>query len=137
MHDLDIAICDLDLTSYITCLQKSLQVARLNLMAGESCIKASSFHSAADYFTNGIKLLPGECWECEYNLTVKLHDAAQDAVFATGDFPTLGLLNSRVIANAKNFDDKLNSCEWLGCALEFCYSLHYFSSFVNPIFENR
>jgi len=89
--------------------EQKYEVARLNLMAGESCIKTSSFHSAADYFTNGIKLLPGECWECEYNLTVKLHDAAQDAVFATGDFPTLGLLNSRVIANAKNFDDKLNS----------------------------
>ena len=80
-------------------------------MAGQSCIKTSSFHSAADYFTTGIKLLSEDCWEREYDLTLKLHDAAQDAVFTTGDFPTLGLLNSKLIANARNFEDTLKSRE--------------------------
>ena len=102
---------ELELT--IAYSKNSLQVARLNLMAGESSIKTSSFHSAVDYFTAGIKLLPAECWKFEYDLTAKLHDAAQDAVFATGDFPKLSLFISKVITNAKNFDDKLNSCEWV------------------------
>eukprot|EP00571_Detonula_confervacea_P007895 CAMPEP_0172331684 /NCGR_PEP_ID=MMETSP1058-20130122/62053_1 /TAXON_ID=83371 /ORGANISM="Detonula confervacea, Strain CCMP 353" /LENGTH=1323 /DNA_ID=CAMNT_0013048953 /DNA_START=104 /DNA_END=4075 /DNA_ORIENTATION=+ len=85
------------------------EAAKLNLLAGETCIKTSSFHSAADYFTSGIKLLPEDCWEFEYNLTLNLHDAAQEALFVIGDFHKLRLLSAEVITKAKKFDDKLNS----------------------------
>jgi len=89
--------------------EQKYEVARLNLLAGEACIKNSSFHSAGDYFTIGIKLLPEECWESEYYLALNLYDAAQEALFVTGDFPTLRQLNAEVITKATGFDDKLNS----------------------------
>jgi len=94
--------------------EQKYEVAKLNLVAGETCIKTSSFSSAADYFTRGIKLLPENCWESdEYNLVVRLYDAAQEALFVTGNFPMLQKLGADVIAKAKKFDDKLKSCEYI------------------------
>lgn len=99
-------------------------MASLNLTAGEACIRNSSFHSACKYFTCGLKLLPEECWECEYSLTLNLHDAAQEALFVTGDFDTLRKLIAKVISNATTFDDKLNSCKLFGFCGEFCISMN-------------
>lgn len=64
------------------------------------------------YFLSGIKLLPHGCWESgesEYEFAIEIHNAAQNALFATGDFRTLTLLGTKVISNAKKFDDKLIS----------------------------
>ena len=88
------------------------EVAELNLIAGQTCIKTVSFHSAAKFFQTGIRLLPpGGCWNGQYDLTLKLHNSAQNALFATGDLATLNVLTSKVIANARNLDDKFNSCK--------------------------
>ena len=85
------------------------EVAELMLLAGEHALGTSSFHSAAKYFMSGIEdLLQDDCWETQYKLSLKLHDAALEALFATGDFTTLSMLTSKVLANARNFDDKLN-----------------------------
>ncbi|KAL7541825.1 hypothetical protein ACHAXR_011258 [Thalassiosira sp. AJA248-18] len=96
-------------TRLIQATEQKYEVAQLNYMAGEQALKSSSFNSAADYFTRGVKLLPEDCWEHEYPLAINLHDAAQEALFVTGDFPMLRLLSAEVIAHAKKFDDKLNS----------------------------
>ncbi|KAL7554265.1 hypothetical protein ACHAWF_017700, partial [Thalassiosira exigua] len=85
------------------------EIAQLNYLAGESCIKASSFPSAAQYFMSGIRLLPDRCWDKEYNLTVQLYNAAQDALFAMGALSSLRTLTSTLISNAKEFDDKVHS----------------------------
>ena len=87
------------------------QIADLNLRAGKLSILTSSFHSAAEYFMNGIALLPDECFEHQYNLSVELHNAAQGALFATGDFTMMNSLSSKVLTNACCFDDKIFSCE--------------------------
>lgn len=86
-------------------------VARLNLLAGETSIKNGSFYSAAQYLTIGVKILPDTCWEKEYALALNLYDAAQESLFVSGDFHTLRQLSDMVIAKARSFDDKLNSCE--------------------------
>lgn len=88
------------------------EVARLNLLAGETSIKNASFYSAAEYLTLGVKILPDTSWEEEYALTLNLHDAAQESLFVSGDFHTLRQLSATVIAKATSFDDKLNSCEY-------------------------
>ena len=88
-----------------------IQIAELNLMAGKSCTKTSSFHSAAEYFTNGIALLPDDCFDNDYGLSIELYDSAQNALYLTGDFTMMSLLSSKLLENAKCFDDKVNSCE--------------------------
>jgi len=90
------------------------EVGELYLLAGEQALKTSSFHSAAKYFMSGIELLQGgDCWESEYNLSMKLHDAALEALFATGEFTTLSMLTSKILTHARNFDDKLNCYQYL------------------------
>ena len=88
-----------------------LQIAELNLMAGKICIRTLSFHSAARYFTNGIALLPGDCFENEYQLSLELHDLAQNTLSMTGDFDKMSSLASRELSHAKCFQDKVNTCE--------------------------
>lgn len=98
--------------------EQKIEVAQLNCTAGEQALKSSSFHSAADYFTHGIDLLSNDCWDSNYGLALNLHDAAQEALFVTGNFAALRELNSEVITHAKTFDDKLNSCK--SCFNESC-----------------
>jgi len=88
-----------------------MQIARLNLMAGKSCIRTASFHSAAEYFTNGIALLPGDCFEHESALSLELNDLAQRVLHMTGNFDRMNSFISRVIANARNFEEMVNSCK--------------------------
>ncbi|KAL7531691.1 hypothetical protein ACHAXR_008840 [Thalassiosira sp. AJA248-18] len=85
------------------------EVARLNFFAGDLALRTSSFDSASNYFLNGIKLLPDECWGHEYDMAMKLHEAAQEALFVMGDFSMLSNLCEVVFTNARTFLDKLNS----------------------------
>ena len=93
--------------------EQRIEVAQLNYNAGEQALKSTLFHMAAEYFTRGIDLLPTEdCWESAYDLSLSLHDAAQEALFVTGNFTVLRQLNTEVTTHAKSFDDKLNSCKF-------------------------
>lgn len=55
--------------------EQKLEVARLNLKAGEIAIASSSFNSAAKYLMLGITLLPDDSWAEDYDLTIRLYDA--------------------------------------------------------------
>ncbi|KAL7537767.1 hypothetical protein ACHAXR_008044 [Thalassiosira sp. AJA248-18] len=83
------------------------EVVDLILLAGETALSTSSFSSAAAYFLSGIDLLRDDCWDTRYNLSLKLHNAALEVLYAIGDFTTLRLLASEVLSFARNFDDKL------------------------------
>ena len=88
--------------------QKS-EVARLNLRAGEKAISSSSFNSAAKYVMVGIKLLHEDSWERDYDLTLKLYDAASEALYVIGDFKALATIIEKPLLRARCFEDKLNT----------------------------
>ena len=83
------------------------EIAELNLLAGKLSYETSSFHSAAEYFMNGIALLADECFEHQYDLSIELHNAGQGALLATGDFAMLKSLSSKVLTRARCFKDKI------------------------------
>lgn len=45
------------------------ELAQLNLMAGQKAKAATAYKAAWDYFTAGRQLLPGDCWQSQYELT--------------------------------------------------------------------
>ena len=47
--------------------------------------------------------------EANYSLTIRLHDAASEALFVTGDFSTLSSVINSPLVNAHSFEDKLNA----------------------------
>eukprot|EP00804_Cyclotella_cryptica_P017947 CCRYP_001294-RA/>CCRYP_001294-RA protein AED:0.11 eAED:0.11 QI:0/1/0.75/1/0.57/0.5/8/387/881 len=84
------------------------ELAFLNLRAGEMAISLSAFHSAARYFVAGLSLLEHDSWESNYSLTIRLYDAASEALYVTGDFSRLTSLVEKPLKFAKCFTDKLN-----------------------------
>ncbi len=56
----------------------------------------------------GISLLGNECWDTKYNLTMKLYDAASEALFVTGNFQRLSDIIKVPLEKAECFEDKLN-----------------------------
>ena len=85
------------------------EVARLNLQAGEKAIASSAFESAAQYLMAGITLLHENSWNDDYDLTIRLYDAASEALFVTGDFSSLSSIIQKPLIRAKSFEDKLNT----------------------------
>ena len=57
--------------------EQKLEVARLNLRAGEMAMASSSFNSAVKYLMLGVTLLPDDSWEEDYDLTIRLYDAGE------------------------------------------------------------
>ncbi|KAL7521042.1 hypothetical protein ACHAWX_005737, partial [Stephanocyclus meneghinianus] len=73
----------------------------------------SAFHSASRYLITGLSLLERDSWEKLYSLTVRLYDAASEALYVTGDFSRLTSLAEKPLKLAKCFDDKLNIYNYL------------------------
>merc|ERR1712194_896376 len=87
---------------------QNYEVSQLNLEAGEEALSSSAFHSAAKYLLTGLSLLGPESWETKYKLTIRLYDAASEALFVIGDFTRLSALIEKPLMNAHSFEDKLN-----------------------------
>jgi len=56
----------------------------------------------------GLSLLAQDSWETNYTLTMRLYDAASEALFVTGDFDRLSGLIEKPLLKARSFEDKLN-----------------------------
>jgi predicted ATPase len=65
---------------------KRIDLARLNLRAGQKAFSASASISASGYFGKGIGLLPEDHWLSEYSLSLDLFSTAAEAAFCLGDF---------------------------------------------------
>jgi len=89
--------------------EQRLEVARLNLRAGEMAMASSSFNSAVKYLMLGVTLLPDDSWREDYDLTIRLYDAANEANFVTGDFETLATIIHVPLSQARCFGDKLST----------------------------
>eukprot|EP00804_Cyclotella_cryptica_P027830 CCRYP_009244-RA/>CCRYP_009244-RA protein AED:0.13 eAED:0.13 QI:0/0.87/0.66/1/0.25/0.22/9/246/899 len=84
------------------------ELAFLNLRAGERALSSAAFHTASRYLITGLSLLEQDSWEKNYSLTIRLYDAASEALYVTGDFSRLNSLVEKPFKYARCFDDKLN-----------------------------
>lgn len=57
--------------------EQRLEVAGLNLRAGQLAIASSSSNSASKYLMVGISLLPDNSWAEEYELTLRLFETGE------------------------------------------------------------
>ena len=63
---------------------EELEIADLNLKAGEKALSAFLFQPASTYLSQGVSLLRAEDWDTEHTLCVRLHLAAAEAQLAQG-----------------------------------------------------
>ncbi|MGB3510544.1 MAG: AAA family ATPase [Microcoleaceae cyanobacterium] len=87
------------------------QLAKLNLIAGNKAKASTAYNAAMKYFQVGLKLLPGDSWETEYDLTLALYTSATEAAYLQGKFEQMEELSETVIQNATTVLDRVKIYE--------------------------
>ncbi|MEG3949288.1 MULTISPECIES: AAA family ATPase [unclassified Microcoleus] len=91
--------------------QERQTLAQLNLKAGTKARSATAYAAARVYLQNGLELLPPDCWETQYELTLNLYVAAAEASYLNGDFERMEQLASVVLQQALTILDRVKIYE--------------------------
>ncbi len=88
-----------------------LTAARLNLTAGQRAQRAAAFPLAFSCFQAGIRLLPPNAWQTDYELALRLHAGAAEAAYLCGDWDALAAHVALVKAHGRTLSDQLPAWE--------------------------
>ena len=85
--------------------------ADLNSRAGLKAIMVPDFTAAATYADHGIAFLCDECWEVQYDLSLRLYETSVQAHFSSheGNQEKLTSGINTVFEHARDFSDKFNT----------------------------
>ncbi|HEY9698904.1 MAG TPA: AAA family ATPase [Trichocoleus sp.] len=89
----------------ITDEAERIEIAKLNLTAGQKAKAALANAMAIEYLQAGLELLVDLSWDTEYELTLSLHTEAAEAAFLSGDFAAMQRLVEIVRTHAKKLLD--------------------------------
>eukprot|EP00804_Cyclotella_cryptica_P025420 CCRYP_017200-RA/>CCRYP_017200-RA protein AED:0.17 eAED:0.17 QI:0/0.83/0.57/1/0.83/0.71/7/325/1615 len=88
--------------------EQRLSIVKYNLAAGKMALDMSEFHSAFNFFDNGITFLKKSHWTDHYDLSLELYELAAECAVITGDMISLTVLTDQVTKNARCFEDTLH-----------------------------
>ncbi|HSF75172.1 MAG TPA: AAA family ATPase, partial [Microcoleus sp.] len=88
-----------------------LEIARLNLMAGQKAKAATAYAAASKYLDMGLGRLLKHSWQTHYELTLALHTEAAEAAYLSGDFAQMQRLAEMVKNCATSLLDKVKVYE--------------------------
>eukprot|EP00957_Ditylum_brightwellii_P113824 8677977-Ditylum_brightwellii.AAC.1 len=83
-----------------------MELAMLNLKAGEKAMSLATFLISASYLKAGISMLCENQWEKHYDLCLQLYSLYAEAEYCNGRFQDVGLATGFVLNKAKSFEDK-------------------------------
>ncbi|MCU0544278.1 MAG: AAA family ATPase [Oscillatoriaceae cyanobacterium Prado104] len=83
------------------------ELARLNLIAGNKAKSSTACAAAKRYLTVGLDLLDSDSWDCDYRLTLALHESAAETAYLNGEFELMERLAETVIQKAQTLVDKI------------------------------
>jgi predicted ATPase/GAF domain-containing protein len=86
--------------------QERDELARLNLRVGKKAKQAAAYQPAFNYFQVGLSLLDEDCWQRQYDLTLKLYIEAAQTKFLLGDLEEMERLIEVVLQTATTLLDK-------------------------------
>ncbi|BAY79794.1 serine/threonine protein kinase with two-component sensor domain (plasmid) [Nostoc linckia NIES-25] len=90
---------------------QQIQLAGLNLKAGQKARIATAYTAALEYSITGIYLLKlGEkesCWQTQYDLSLPLYELATEAAYLSGDFSQMEQFANIILQQSKTAIDKM------------------------------
>ncbi|MEK0180391.1 AAA family ATPase [Microcoleus anatoxicus] len=98
-------------SSLVTQAKERKEIARLNLIAGQKAKAATAYEAAVLYLQMGLSLLSSRKWEQQYDLTLKLHEAAVEAEYINANFERAEKLAEEILQQAKNSCDRATAYE--------------------------
>ena len=81
------------------------QLANLNLQAGKKAKTSVAYQLSLIYFQRGIKCLPVNSWEKDYNLTMELHLEKLESLFLNTMFEQVEPFAQIILRSSKSFYD--------------------------------
>ncbi|MEG5235734.1 protein kinase domain-containing protein [Microcoleus sp. AT9b-C3] len=87
------------------------QLAHLNLTAGRKAKAASAYEAAVRYLRVAMELLPADCWQSQYDLTLAIYESTAEAEYLNIKYENSKKLVDIVLQKAKNLLDKMNVYE--------------------------
>lgn len=88
---------------------EKIEVALLNLEAGKKAKNATAYEPAFRYLNIGIRLLPSDCWERHYDLTLELHNECAEAAYLSGNAEEMERLTAIVFSRASDLHHKVKA----------------------------
>jgi PAS domain S-box-containing protein len=92
-------------SALITQPTEYVELAQLNLMAGQKAKAATAYATAVGYFSIGINVLPEDAWTTYYYLTLALHTERLEAAYLNASFDRLNPWGDRILEQAKTLLD--------------------------------
>jgi predicted ATPase/signal transduction histidine kinase/DNA-binding NarL/FixJ family response regulator/tRNA A-37 threonylcarbamoyl transferase component Bud32 len=88
-----------------------IEIAKLNLIAGQKAKVAMASAAATEYLQVGLKLLDEDSWNHQYELTLALHEEAAEVAFLNGNFDLMQNFIEVVQNRATSLLDKVKVYE--------------------------
>ncbi|MEG4584335.1 AAA family ATPase [Microcoleus sp. MOSTC5] len=88
-----------------------IELAKLNLRAGQKARAATAYTAAFEYCTTGIALLGEDRWQPQYELTLALYEAATETAYLSGKFDQMKQLAAIITEHSKNLLDTIKVYE--------------------------
>ncbi|MGM0452706.1 MAG: trifunctional serine/threonine-protein kinase/ATP-binding protein/sensor histidine kinase [Thermodesulfobacteriota bacterium] len=93
-----------DLVSFV---EDRLEIAKYNYKAGMKSKDSAAYEAAFNYFKAGIELLPDDCWQTHYDLTVALYIHGAETAYLNSESSRMALYAEVVLKNAANRLDRI------------------------------
>ncbi|MFN6482393.1 MULTISPECIES: AAA family ATPase [unclassified Nostoc] len=90
---------------------QELDLAQLNLLAGQKAKAATAYEMANKYFTAGLAALPENGWSDRYDLTLALYTEAAEIEYLTAHFEQAERLSEIVLQHAQDLLQKVKMYE--------------------------
>ncbi|WP_041739841.1 AAA family ATPase [Calothrix sp. PCC 6303] len=97
--------------SLIVETDRKLELTRLNLSAARKAKASTAYASAANYLNCGIKTLPKNSWESQYELTLELYQNAAEIFYLCGNFQESDKFIQVVIQKTSSIIEQVKSYE--------------------------
>ncbi len=91
----------------VTQPEEKLQIAQLNLQAGQKAKTATAYPAALNYLQAGIDLLPADRWITHYEITLALYMNAMEVEYLSTHFDAAKALGIVIINHAHSVVDRI------------------------------
>jgi predicted ATPase/signal transduction histidine kinase/DNA-binding NarL/FixJ family response regulator/tRNA A-37 threonylcarbamoyl transferase component Bud32 len=88
---------------------EKIELAQLNLIAGQKAKAAMAYESAVKYLNIGLGLLGENSWQSQYQLTLNLHTDAAEAEYLNTNFEGAETLIDAILEQAINILDRVKA----------------------------
>jgi|AGSF01.1.fsa_nt_gi Predicted ATPase len=87
------------------------QLAKLNLTAGRKAKAAAAYEAAVRYLRVAMELLPADCWQSQYDLTLAIYESTAESEYLNINYEDSKKLVDIVLQKAQTLLEKVNAYE--------------------------